>query len=522
MTTSRDAIPPPLTVLIAGAGPTGLTLACVLSRSGIPYRLIDAAPGLRPGSRGKGLQPRSIEVLQDLGMADRIIANGRFAMPIDVTREDGTVTHGGAEPEVLRNRPDIPYATSLIIPQWRVEEIMRDRLEHLGGEIEFDTELVSFTHSEEAVTVQVRKDGVRESITARWIVGCDGARSMVRKGTSIAFEGETNEEVRMILADLAVDGLDREVWNWWFHEEGFVNLCPLPATDLFQLWVSLKPGQDSSTALPRLREALLTRSGRSDIHLNEPEWTTLWRLNVRLCDHYREGRVFLAGDAAHVHSPNGAQGMNTGIQDAYNLGWKLAAVANAAPEDLLETYETERRPVAAEVIALANSKLGQTLNKTWTGTRGEDTIQLHFNYRGSVLARDDRDESATRRAGDRAPDATELVTAEGRHRLFDVIGGGRFTLLNFGAAVAARGLPNDLRMLHVASQPGAAGHIADTAGNLARIYGSTGRTLVLIRPDGYIGAISDAGDVSVIADYLNIFLAPAPTAAPMPIRPPPQ
>ena len=214
--------------------------------------------------------------------------------------------------------------------------------------------------------------------------------------------------------------------------------------------------------------------------------------------------MFLAGDAAHIHSPAGGQGMNTGIQDAYNLGWKLAAVAKGAPPALLDSYDAERRPVAAGVLALSTARLEQVLEQKDSFTRRDtSTIQLDINYRGSALARDDRDGSAGLRAGDRAPDATQLRTVAGERRLFELTRGGRFTLLSFGAVPAVEASPFDLGTLRVVEQPNGPHEIADTAGHLARAYGAGERTLVLIRPDGHVGLISDAGDVSAVADYFS-------------------
>jgi 2-polyprenyl-6-methoxyphenol hydroxylase-like FAD-dependent oxidoreductase len=340
----------------------------------------------------------------------------------------------------------------------------------------------------------------------------------VRKQSGITFEGETRDELRMIVADLAVDGLDRDAWHMWRHAEGAVSLCPLPSTDIFQYQGSILPGQDAELGLANLQGILERRTGRTDIRLHEPEWSTLWRANIRLADRYRAGNVFLAGDAAHIHSPAGGQGMNTGIQDAHNLGWKLAAVANGASPTLLDTYEAERRPVAAGVLALSNARLADTVaNKGMSTKRDASTIQLNVGYRGSSLARDDRDEASMLRAGDRAPDATGLVTADGERRLFDLTRGGRFTLLSFGDAPAIGSVPVDLRTLRVVS-PSAAGEnaiggngatdvvdtvVQDAAGQLASAYGATDRTLVLIRPDGYVALISDAGDVAAVVDYLS-------------------
>jgi 2-polyprenyl-6-methoxyphenol hydroxylase-like FAD-dependent oxidoreductase len=490
-----------LTVFIVGAGPTGLTLACELARNGVSVRLIEAVPGPQPGSRGKSIQPRTLEVFDDLGIVDRVIANGRMAMPTRSTAPDGQVTLGGAE--TMGNRPDIPYPAVLITPQWRIEEALRLRLAELGGAVEFGTVLSSFEQSDEGVSAVVVKGGEAATVTARWLVGCDGGHSIVRKEAGIAFDGETRGEVRMIVADVEVDGLDRDTWHMWGHAEGLVALCPLPSTNVFQYQAGIAPGQDPELSRANMQAILERRSGRTDIRLHEPEWSSLWRANIRLVDRYREGCVFLAGDAAHIHSPAGGQGMNTGIGDAHNLGWKLAAVAKGASPALLDTYETERRPVAAGVLALSNARLKEAIEQKRIVARSDaSTMQLGLSYRGSILARDDRDATALLRAGDRAPDATKLTTVEGQCRLFDLTRGGRFTLLNFGAAPAVDASPFDLRTIHVVVQPTGPDDIADAGGQLAGAYGAGERTLVLIRPDGYVGLISDTGDVSAVADYL--------------------
>ncbi|VVJ18030.1 Putative monooxygenase STM1546 [Amycolatopsis camponoti] len=487
-------------VLIAGAGPTGLTLACELARDGVPFRLVEAAPGPRPGSRGKGVQPRTLEVFDDLGVVDRVLAHGRTAMPIRSAAPDGRVTLGGTE--TLGDRPDIPYPASLITPEWRVEEALRLRLAELGGAVEFGTALDGFDQSHEGVSAVLVADGVAETVTASWLVGCDGGHSTVRGRAGIAFEGETREEVRMIVADVDAGGLDRDAWHLWRHEEGFVSLCPLPSTGAFQFQASIAPGQDPGLALANLRAILERRSGRADIRLHEPEWASLWRANVRLADRYREGRVFLAGDAAHIHSPAGGQGMNTGIQDAHNLGWKLAAVAKGASPALLDSYEAERRPVAEGVLALSDARLAEALERKGIPLRRDAaTTQLGIGYRGSALARDDRDDTASLRAGDRAPDASGLTTVDGERRLFDLTRGGGFTLLDFGGGPAT--FPPGLRTFRVVGRPDGPGEIADTGGHLAAAYGASGTTLVLIRPDGCVAVISDAGDGPAVSDYLN-------------------
>ena len=494
-------------VLIVGAGPTGLTLAVELARSGVPFRLIDSESGPRPGSRGKGVQPRTLEIFEDLGIVERVIANGRLAIPMNSTGPDGTVTRGGAIPKSLANRPDIPYAASLITPQWRVEEALRLRLEAFGGAVEFGTSLVNLNQTDDGgVTAEVVAAGTPETIAVRWLVGADGGHSIVRKRSGASFVGKTDKDVRMVLADLPVSGLSRGAWETWRHPAGLMSLCPLPSTDLFQYGAVLAPGEEPRFGVADLQQTLEERTGRTDIRLHEPEWTSVWRANVRLADQWRIGNVFLAGDAAHVHSPAGGQGMNTGIQDAHNLAWKLAAVVtDNAPPSLLDSYEAERRPVAAHVLDLSNARLAETIRTGAAPVRRDaSTIQLDVGYRGSLLASDDRDDRATLRAGDRAPDATGLTTVDGERRLLDLIGRGRFSLLAFGSVPIAVPDP-DLRVLQVVEEPAREGDIADPAGNLATAYGALEKTLVLIRPDGYVGLISDSGDLqSVTSSWATI------------------
>lgn len=491
-----------VTVLIVGAGPTGLTLACGCARNGISFRLIDASPEPQAGSRGKGVQPRTLEVFDNLGIVDRVIANGWIGMPIRSIGPDGQVRSSGTE--TVGPTPDIPFPTSLITPEWRIEEALRLRLVELGGVVEFGASLRFFVQNDEAVSAMVVRPGETGTITARWLVGCDGGHSTVRKQAGIAFDGETRDDVRMIVADVQVDGIHRDAWHMWWHEDGFVSLCPMPSTDIYQYQAAVAPGQAPEPCLANMQAILDRRSGRLDIRLSDPKWSSLWRANVRLARRYRERRVFLAGDAAHIHSPAGGQGMNTGIQDAHNLGWKLAAVAKGAAPALLDSYETERRPAAAGVLGFSDKRLAQILEqKVIINRRDVITTQLGVSYRWSALVRDDRSAAALLRAGDRAPDATGLLKLEGTYRLFDLMRGGHFTLLNFGATVAVGTFPSDVKHFQVVEQVIGTNDIADSEGHLVRAYEATGRTLVLVRPDGHIALISDAGDTSIVLSHLD-------------------
>jgi 2-polyprenyl-6-methoxyphenol hydroxylase-like FAD-dependent oxidoreductase len=483
-------------VLIIGAGPTGLALACDLARRGVSFRIVEKAVQYFVGSRGKGLQPRSLEVLDDFGVVDEIIAHGRFHLPFRAY-ENGKVL-GDRDPHEGRvPTPDTPYASSLLIPQWRVETILRDQLERLGHRVELAMELTGLTQSADEVTA----DFGAEHVTAKYLIGADGGHSFVRKALGIGFEGETWTTERMLVGDVEADGIDRDHWHTWLNRElGMVALCPLPSTNSFQFQSQISPDDTSEPSLERFQQIIDERTGGIRIQLRNATWLSLYRANIRMVDRYRVGRVFLAGDAAHVHSPAGGQGMNTGIQDAYNLGWKLVEVLKGAPADLLATYEEERLPVAAEMLGIT-TRLHRSLSNSDVKEvrRGPETLQLSIHYRTSSLSRGEP--LGALHPGDRAPDAPCQNSAGATVRLFDLFRGPHFTLLAFGAH---DGLSNrsQLRIFRI-TRPGETSDtaaIVDVHQRAANAYGIQ-NAFVLVRPDGYIGTITN--NAADIDDYLN-------------------
>jgi 2-polyprenyl-6-methoxyphenol hydroxylase-like FAD-dependent oxidoreductase len=392
-------------ILIAGAGPTGLTLAVDLARRDIPFRLIDAAPAPFQGSRGKGIQPRTLEIFDDLGVVDQILAAGAPYPKFRIHLGPFSV-RAGSLGSTRRPSESVPYPNLWMVPQFRTEAILRERLGVLGGAVEFGKALETFVQDEHGVEA-VLSNG--EKVRADFLVGCDGGHSTVRKALGVRLEGESIDEKPSLVADIEVGGLDRRDWHLWpFAKGGFLGLCPLPNTSLFQLI-------STSTGAEEIEEAVLKATGH---RVERVAWSSVYRPSVRMADRYRVGRVFLAGDAAHVHPPAGGQGLNTGVQDAYNLGWKLAHAARGGDDSLLDSYQAERLPIAAAVLGLSKRLL-----KTRSIKRGDATNQLALHYRGGPLSSGVT--MGKLHPGDRMPD---MRLADGS-RLFDHLRGPHATEL---------------------------------------------------------------------------------------------
>jgi 2-polyprenyl-6-methoxyphenol hydroxylase-like FAD-dependent oxidoreductase len=480
-------------VLIAGAGPTGLTLAIELVRRGIAVRIVDKAEQFSSGSRGDGLQPRTLEVFEDLGVLDEVFAAGIGAPLMRIYDGESVVWEDRmAQPEPPR--ADVPYPNLWFVPQWRTEEILRSRLSRYGVAVELGTEVTAVEQDGAVVAVRLRSG---ETVRAGYLVGADGGRSTVRQTLGIPFLGTTDEDVRMALADVRVEGLDHDYGHGWMLDgDNFFGFTPLAGgADTFVLNVA---GSDVEPTLPGLQATVDAASGRTDIRLRELSWCTVWRANVRLAQRFCVGRVFLAGDAAHVHPPTGGQGLNTGVQDAYNLGWKLATAIAGGHDELLDSYQAERLPIASRVLGISTEQLDKTLRGSADAMeRGEEFRQLDLSYRGGPLTLDDGS-SAVLAAGDRAPDAPCARENVYATRLFILFSGPHWTLLRFGPAAPR------LHHRHVHSQE-IGTDIVDTDRSIQRAYDVKDGTAVLIRPDGYIGAITTQPEA--LADYGSRVLA---------------
>ena len=473
-------------VLVVGAGPTGLTMACELFRHGVPCRIVDQAEAPSVHSKALAVHSRTLEVFEDMGIASEAISRGHKVRASNLYA-DGRRLFG-----ISFDHLDAPYPFILILAQSETEGLLGRHLISLGGKVEWNISVAGVQQDEGGVTATLlHPDGCEETVHTSWLVGCDGAHSTVRKALGLPFEGRPYEQ-RAILADVCFAGsLPCEEVSTFLSEEGALTVIPFSA-EMCRVYTEApieKRGQ--SQAEPALEEiqGLVDARGPGNIILSQPEWITIFRLDLggRLVPCLREGRCFLAGDAAHVHSPVGGQGMNVGIQDAYNLAWKLALVIHGAGHPaLLDSYQSERHPIAKATVKgvgaatrflLSRNAVVRGLFKRIFMFLGRRKIVKQrlprvaagfaINYRKSaivaecpaplsriLLARRQavplpnkpewRSFKAAPAAGDRAPDV--VLGGQGTDklaRLFELLRGTRHTLLLFaGEAPVPQGFRN--------------------------------------------------------------------------------
>ncbi|WP_030017243.1 FAD-dependent monooxygenase [Streptomyces monomycini] len=464
-------------VLVVGGGPTGLTLGIELARRGVGVRVVDKATAYFDGSRGDSLQPRTLEVFDDLGVLDAVRAAGAPPAPLRV-HLGGRFVGEHWMAELREPRPGVPCPNPWVLGQSQTEGILRARLREFGVRVELDTALTGLEQDADGVTARL---ATGEAARFDYLVGADGGASSVRKAIGVAFPGTTDETFRALVGDVTAPDLDLTSGHWFAAEDhpvAGVALTPLPGTGQFQFISPLVEGDDASL---ETMQAALDRFS-AGVRLTGHGWSTVWRPNVRLAERYRVGRVFLAGDAAHVHPPTGGQGLNTGVQDAYNLGWKLAA------ETALDSYETERRAVAARVLGLSTDLLDKYVEGSADAhKRGEEGYGLDITYRAP-------DATGVLVTGDRAPDAP-LLDADGKHvRLFDLFRGPHFTRLVFGApapeeehayAVLRPG-EEPSREISDGGRRGRGRYVVDAEGHAFAGYAAKPGDTFLVRPDGYL------------------------------------
>jgi 2-polyprenyl-6-methoxyphenol hydroxylase-like FAD-dependent oxidoreductase len=505
----------PLDVLVVGAGPTGLALAAQLGSYGTTFRVVDSSLDRARESRALAIQPRTLEALAGFGVADELVTRGNPAMQLRMHLPQRVVQM----PLFDIGLTDTAYPFLLFLSQAETESVLAEYLAAQDVVVERGTELVRLEREGAAVICRLRSgDGAEEIVEARYAVGCDGAHSTVRTQAGIGFEGYAYPQT-FLLADLEVDGLERGAVHTYMTGSGMLFFFPLGSPATWRMLAMRPPGVPDAEVRLGLLQKITDEYTPDRLVLRDPVWMTDFRLHNRGAAHYRSGPCFLAGDAAHIHSPAGAQGMNTGIQDALNLGWKLALVCRGrAPEGLLETYEIERAPVGRSVlrftdraftigtsrnplIRLARTRLAPRLAPLAlraTGPRGRvfrTVSELGIHYRRSPASTaGSRPPRKGPRAGDRLPDLPRGLQARSSGPGWHLLLSGPPALWpdeRFASVLRGR---DDLISVH---RLGGESPWPDAAQGL-------------VRPDGYLGYVARGAHLEGLRAYIERWLPVQP------------
>ena len=500
-------------VVIVGAGPTGLALACQFVRYGVDFVVIEKNSGVTPYSKAIGVQARTLELYEQLGIAKDAVdqgaigAKGRFLVGGEVRGEVDFSSIG----EGLS-----PYPFVLMLEQSKNEGLLYKYLLNHGKDVLWNTQLEHFHQIDSGVTVKSRNsDGAAQVIEARYLVGCDGARSPVRHALNLRFGGSTFERM-FFVADAQVDWqFSHDALHICLAKESFVVFFPLKGNQRYRI-VGVFPeefAKEEGDVLYEEIEQRIKQEAQLDLDVHDVEWFSTYKVHTRHVNKFSLGRCFLAGDSAHVHSPAGAQGMNTGIQDSYNLAWKMALVLEGADEKLLDTYNEERLENAKNLLQTTDRMFQLVASPEWYVSFirmnvfpqiakylfKSDAVkhfifpivsQIGINYRHSSLSDHKDDENFKVKAGDRMP----YFVVDGKS-VFDLLHEPKFHWLVFSEqrydldelkktmADRYRDLV-DVQSLSLSAEATGA-------------FGCAESLAVLLRPDNYIGRIT--GDTSHVA-----------------------
>lgn len=504
-------------VLIVGSGPTGLILAAELTRRNVPCRIIDRKDAPTTSSRAFTIHARTLEIFETMGIVDRYLDTGIKSFGF-LFNFEGLEKKPVLDFRILRSR----YPYILVYSQAETERLLR---EHLMGDhgvtIEWNTELSGLAKGDDGalhVEIKDRETGEISTMDPSYVIGCDGVHSFVRKSMGLPFEGEAYEGMIMQMMDTSTEGYscDPDWIQYFMKDQNFLLTTPLPNGN-HRILIS-DMGETAKTEGSRVEAYQQVIDGHGlDFKVVEPEWVTQWVIWKRLANIYRKDDVFLCGDSAHVHSPSGGQGMNSCIQDAWNLAWKLAMVLRGeAKPALLDTYEVERKPIAQQVIDGTDAmhdiimahgrgmteRMALTETPNWQTSVTELVAGISYTYRDHMKHVEGlADLSGGPAAGDRAPD----VLLSGGRRLFEAFRHTGYTLVL---------MPTDNDRADASRIAGQVSEKygssirteiidADSGADVAEIYGSDGSgRLYLVRPDGYIAFRSAFANVDAFSQYL--------------------
>jgi 2-polyprenyl-6-methoxyphenol hydroxylase-like FAD-dependent oxidoreductase len=510
-------------VLVVGAGPTGLMLANQLVRRGVRALIVDRHAGPSLQTRALGVQARTLEIYAHLGIVERALALGKRATGANVWAKG---QRAARVPLGDIGRDLSPYPFLLILGQDDNERLLGEALRDRGTAVQWNTELVDLTQEADRVIARLRQvDGTIRDVTTAWVAGCDGARSAVRELSGIAFEGAPYEHVFFVADTEMAGSMVPDELNIYLWRDGFHLFFPMRGTDHWRVVGILPPAlreRDDLTfdaVIPSIR-----REAGSGLIVRGCSWFSTYRIHHRRAARFRDRRCFLLGDAAHIHSPVGAQGMNTGLQDAYNLGWKLALVNSADARDrLLDSYESERIPVARRLLrttdrafslVVSNTRLAGLLRTRFVPKLFSLAMQvervrriafLTISQTGIAYPNSPLSETlpglpdGAPRAGERFPWLRLKFSADApAEDLYDKLDDTRFTLIAIGQTVPPGGVPGLGDLLLTLAVPG------DQANDreLARMR-IPRPAFYLVRPDGYVGLAGARLDPAAVARYVS-------------------
>ena len=498
-------------ILIVGAGPTGLALALFLVRSGVTPRIIDKNSGPGQASRAMAVQARTLEFYRQLGFAEEVVQKGIPIEAIHLRAHQRVVS----EISIADFGEGVsPYPFVLSFPQDDHERLLVEHLDKAGVEVEWNTELVELREAGDSVYATLRKkDGTQEECTAAYLCGCDGGHSRVRENLQLGFAGGTYDKTYFV-ADVEATGeaAKGHTFSFCLSAQDFLIILPVRSTGMNRL-IGVVPAELNAQEHVSFDDIRPFAEKAADIRVEKVNWFSTYRAHHRVADHFRQGRVFVAGDAGHIHSPVGGQGMNTGIGDAVNLAWKLAAVVqNRADASLLDTYEPERIAFARSLVATTD-KMFQLMTGSGVGN------QLFRESLFPHLATFALGFSATRNAAFRLVSQTRISyhdSALSEGKAGEVGGGDRLPWISF-----ADGSDNfaplqaldwqvhiygeaEPALLEGAAKAGIALHRFEWNEG-AHQAGLRRNALYLIRPDGYIALANDAQDTATLQTHLSRF-----------------
>ncbi len=510
-------------VLIIGAGPTGLMLANQLGRRGVRTLIIDRHSGPSLQTRALGVQARTMEIYSKLGIVDRAFELGKRGTGANIWaqgRRMARVPLGEAGKDLT------PYPFIFILGQDDNEKIMGEKLRDWGLSVQWNTELVGLDQESGQVTASLKQpDGSIRKIAAAWVAGCDGARSAVRELNGVTFPGAAYEHVFFVADTEATGSMVPDEVNVYLWKQGFHLFFPMRGTDHWRVVGILPPDlrNKDDVTFEHVVPSVQGEAG-SGLSFKACTWFSTYRIHHRSASRFRDRRCFLLGDAAHIHSPVGAQGMNTGLQDAYNLAWKLALVVKGqADPELLDTYEEERIPVARRLLNTTDRGFRLVVSDNWLAAvlrtkilariaafaMGRERIQkaafrvvsqTGIHYRNSSLSRStDNPPRGAPRAGDRFPWLQLKFSENGPvEDLFQRLDDTRFSLIVIGQLVPSQeaiGL-GDLLNIHAIS--------ADPVNEVELARAQIPQpSFYLVRPDGHVGLCGGRLEVAAVARYAS-------------------